>query len=132
MEGQLLSALLKEAIPVLATLFGTILTILSGQLVSYINTKIKNEKLNEAAHLAQETVYNTVLGLEKTLVSEFMKANEDGKLTDEEKKQIKQSALASIHKQLNPNVKKALRLGYENLDEYLDMLMERMVQTETK
>jgi hypothetical protein len=130
--NELNQALLNQAIPIIATLFGTVLTILSGYLVAYINTKVKNAKLNQALQLVQETGYNVVMGLEQTLVSKFIQVNADGKLTEEEKVLLKQTALQSIHDQLKPEVKKALEFGYANLDEYLDKLIESLVHTTTK
>lgn len=126
----------SQVLPILLTAFITVFTylvkILSQKAIEFIDEKIKDNKFNQAAKIAEETVRSTVLALEQTLVKKIILASVDGKLTDNEKTRIKQVAMETIIANLQPKVKEALAYGYENINEYLDNLLERLVYTETK
>jgi hypothetical protein len=66
------------------------------------------------------------------LVKKIILASADGKLTDNEKARIKQVAMETIIANLQPQVKEALAYGYQNINEYLDALVESIVYKETK
>lgn len=121
-------ALIQQVLPVLGTLVGTILSILLTALASYVHEKYKNEKIDAAISLANETAYNVVMGIEQVVVSEIIKFSSDGKLSDEEKAKIKNKAIESLKNQLKPQTKKALNMAYDNLDEYFDKLLETKVK----
>jgi hypothetical protein len=126
----------SQVLPILLTAFVTVFTylikVLSQKVIEFIDEKITNQKFNQAAKIAEETVRSTVLALEQTLVKKIILASADGKLTDNEKARIKKVAMETIITNLQPRVKEALAYGYENVNEYLDALVERLVLTETK
>lgn len=125
-----------QVLPILLTAFVTVFTylikVLSQKVIEFIDEKITNQKFNQAAKIAEETVRSTVLALEQTLVQKIILASADGKLTDNEKVRIKQVAMETIIANLQPQVKEALTYGYQSVNEYLDALVESIVYKETK
>lgn len=120
--------LIQGVLPILATLITTLITILLRYLVDYVAEKYKNEKINQAMTIFKDTVYDVVMSLEQTVVSEIIKKSEDGKLTPEEKEEIKNLALEKIKSNVKPHIKATLQMVYNDLDRYLDDVLESKVK----
>lgn len=102
---------------------GTLLTGLVSwgliELNKKVRAKTKNEIVSAAMTRITHTVETTVKDLEQTLVPEIKKVLKDGKLTAEEGKKLKATAIATVKAQLPVEVKKA---AYSAVNSLTDMI----------
>lgn len=89
-----------------------------------IQSKTNNEKVNTYIGIAADTALRVVETLNATLVEELKAANEDGKLTQEEILEIRNTALSTITETLSEDVKNGLTTAFGDLEKYLSMLIE--------
>ncbi|WP_233104165.1 hypothetical protein [Haliangium ochraceum] len=75
---------------------------LSAKAASLIQGKVSNEYLRGVLVRLDEAVTTAVKDLQQTVVDEIKRASADGKLTSEEKKRIKQSAIDHVKSYLGP------------------------------
>jgi hemoglobin-like flavoprotein len=111
---------------VVEALFG-ILIVVIGWGIKHLADIVKNQKLLGALTILATTIENTVKSLNQTVVEDLKKANADGILTDDEKKQIKEDAINIVKSQLTDGVKQILEYAYTNLDDVLDKWIEAAV-----
>ena len=76
------------------------LTWAAAKLAQLIRAKVKSEYLRGALVRLDDAVFTAVKDLQQSVVEEIKAASADGKITDEEKKRIKEKALASVKSHL--------------------------------
>ena len=76
------------------------LTWAAAKLAQLIRAKVKSEYLRGALVSLDDAVFTAVKDLQQSVVEEIKAASADGKITDEEKKRIKEKALASVKSHL--------------------------------
>lgn len=91
----------------------TVLTIVSSALVAVLTwganevrkliaAKVHNEQLAGALTRLNDAVFAAVKEVEQTTAAALREANADGKITEEEKKQIKEAAITAAKSYLGP------------------------------
>lgn len=92
-----------------------------------LKEKVKHDELKALIDRVQNTATIVVQSLNQTMVDDLKAAAEDGKLTQEEKTRIKDSALMSLLNTLNDQGKELLKETFGDLNEYLTKLIESKV-----
>lgn len=128
MTGQVLTIL----IPILVTAVGGVLTVLGGRLTVYIGEKYNTHKFDKYFNILNDTIQSVVTGLNQTTVNVIKAAAEDGKLTDEEKTQIFESAKSDIYAVLGPKGIQALQLVYADVEKLISCKIETAVLNEAQ
>lgn len=72
------------------------LTWAAAKLAQLIRAKVQNEYLKGVLVRLDDAVFTAVKDLQQSVVEQIKAASADGKITDDEKKQIKERALASV------------------------------------
>lgn len=76
------------------------LTWAAAKLAQLIRAKVQNEYLKGVLVRLDDAVFTAVKDLQQSVVEEIKAASADGKITDDEKRQIKERALASVKSHL--------------------------------
>jgi hypothetical protein len=76
------------------------LTWAAAKLAQLIRAKVKSEYLRGALVRLDDAVFTAVKDLQQSVVEEIKAASADGKITEDEKKRIKEKALASVKSHL--------------------------------
>ena len=76
------------------------LTWAAAKLAQLIRAKVQNEYLKGVLVRVDDAVFTAVKDLQQTVVEQIKAASADGKITDDEKKQIKDKALAAVKSHL--------------------------------
>ena len=117
---QLLSPLLMAA-----------LTWAAAKLADFIKRKVDNEYLRGVLVRLDEAVVTTVKDFERTVVAEIKRARSNGKITEAEKRQIKEAAVANVKSYLGPKgirvLGDVLGLSDGSLDSFLGAKVEAAV-----
>ena len=114
------------AISVIASYYKSKKDQIIGQIES--NKYIKNNELaKEALRIIESIVSNVVEELDDTVKKEILKATEDGKLTDEEKTNLKNTAMDLIKSEISDPVKEAASSIIGDLNNYISTLIENRV-----
>lgn len=125
--------IVKSAIDLAAVLLPLILGLVAN-LVKKWSDKLKADTDNKLAGAALSKVttlaYVVVSEVSQTIVADLKAAAVDGKLTDEEKAQIKASAVAKLKSYISLDEAKRL-IGVGDIDSFLGTLIESAV-SETK
>lgn len=86
-----------------------------------------NELAKDALRTIDMIVSNVVEELDDTMKKEILKATEDGKLTDEEKTNLKNTAMELIKSEISDPVKQAASSLIGDLNNYISTLIENRV-----
>lgn len=105
----------------LGTVITGLVTWLTSLLVSWLNTKIKNEKLKTFLKNFATLVESCVNSLTQTVVNELKKT---GKFDEEAAKRVKQECINLIISQLSPEMKKFIEENFGNLTDYISTQIE--------
>lgn len=106
---------------------------LASYLTLWVNSKVKNEKAAGVINRSKDLIFALVKKANQTIVAGIKAASEDGILTDEEKKQIKNAVLADFKEILGVTGLQAITyaLGISGsagaLDKWLDTQIEAAV-----
>jgi hypothetical protein len=84
--------------------------------IELLRAKAKNERIAWVLAVVGDAVADTVSSANQTLVDDLKAAREDGKLTEEEKKQIKERVLGTVKMKLKADVMKALEEAFDSPD----------------
>jgi hypothetical protein len=76
------------------------LTWAAAKLAQLIRAKVQNEYLKGVLVRLDDAVFTAVKDIEQSVVEQIKEASADGKITDDEKKRIKEKALASVKSHL--------------------------------
>ena len=114
---------IQVILPIIGTLTTVLLPILLAQALRWIKSKTDNENLQRAMGQLNDLVYTTVSEMEQT----FQRAMADGRLTDDEKAEIKGVAMQKIQGQLPTYLNDQLKVGVNSLTDYISGKIEVMV-----
>lgn len=89
-----------KVLEILSPVLLAALTWAAAKLAQLIRVKIKHEYLRGILIRLEDSVVTSVKELEQTVVEEIKSASADGKITPDEKKRIKEKALASVKSHL--------------------------------
>ena len=114
------------AISVIASYYRTKKDQLMNQIMSnkYIED---NEIAKDALKTIEMIVSNVVNELDDTVKKEILKTTEDGKLTEEEKTDLKNTAMELIKSEISDPVKQAASSIIGDLNNYISTLIENRV-----
>lgn len=108
-----------------------VLTVGAARLTTFIHGKVKNEYLEGVLLRLDDAVLTVVKDLEQTIVREIKRASADGKIPVEERRRIKDMALAKLKSYLGPKglqlLVKVLGLSGSALDAFLVSKIEAAV-----
>ena len=89
-----------KVLEILSPLLLAALTWAAAKLAQLIRAKVQNEYLKGVLVRVDDAVFTAVKDLQQTVVEQIKAASADGKITDDEKKQIKDKALAAVKSHL--------------------------------
>jgi hypothetical protein len=89
-----------KVLEILSPVLVAALTWAAAKLAQLIRAKVKSEYLRGALVRLDDAVFTAVKDLQQSVVEEIKAASADGRITDEEKKRIKEKALASVKSHL--------------------------------
>ena len=89
-----------KVLEILSPLLLAALTWAAAKLAQLIRAKVQNEYLKGVLVRVDDAVFTAVKDLQQTVVEQIKAASADGKITDDEKKQIKEKALAAVKSHL--------------------------------
>ena len=114
-----------------APVLGTVVTGLVSwgiiELTKYVKTKTKNEMANNAVSQICQTVKTTVAELNQTIVPEMQKAATDGKITKDEARNLKNTAIEKINKQIPGAIEQAALLSVNSVSALIEAEIEKAV-----
>jgi hypothetical protein len=120
-----------EVLKVLSPILLAALTAASAKLAQLIRAKVQNEYLKGLLIRLDDAVLTTVKDLEQSMVEQIKAASADGKITDDEKKQIRDAALTAVKSNLGTKgraeVAKILGLQGGGMDGLLSSKIEAAV-----
>lgn len=131
-NDQLLGQVLTILIPILATAVGGVITALGTRAVSYLKERSEDRKFDKYLNVFETTVYDVVTGLNQTTVAVIKEAAKDGKLTEEEKQRIFETAKATIYGVLGPKGIQTLQMVYADLETLIKYKIESTVLEEAQ
>lgn len=89
-------ASVAHALNALSPLFLAALSWLSIQVASFINTRVKNEKVRAGLQRLDDAVFTAVREVEQVLVVSLKTASDDGTLTAAERAEVKDAAIKAV------------------------------------
>lgn len=96
MGPEIQALFLQIVVPAAFTVLAALVTFGGKKLIDYINAKTKNESVAGILARLVSTVQTVVLDVNGTVKPEVIKALADGKITDAEKKMIRDIAVARV------------------------------------
>ena len=111
-------------VPAGVAIIGSLIAWGLKELNTFIRSKTKNEAIQGAMDQISEVTLSVVHDLEKTT----RKAAEDGRLTPEEAKELRQVAVAKVKTMAPKAVTVATKGGMDYMDDYIGGKVEQMVQ----
>lgn len=103
-----------------------IISLLGAKLVSWLSTKIKNEKANRMIQTATEIVISAVKTVFQTYVDSLKK---EGKFDKENQLIALNKARDIAYRQMTDEIKQFIEANYGNLDAWLNTQIEATVST---
>ena len=125
---QLYSELMQIIVPAVTTVVGLLVAWGLAELRKYIKTKTTNEASIQAFDTVSDLIQSTVASINQTT----RKAFADGKLTENEKKALKESATAIILNQIPAATKSVLERSVNDITEYINHRIEQTVAAEKR
>lgn len=126
----ILLGVLSVSVPAIVAL----LIYLIPKITSFIKTKstevidsIKNEKVRKYLEILRDNAIIVVNSLNQQIVNDLKAAHEDGKLTEEEIKQISSDAITNMYVMASEDVKETMKTVYGDLDVLFRNLIEEAV-----
>jgi len=120
-----------KVLEILSPVLLAALTWAATKLAMYIQARIQNEYLRNVLVRLEDAVFTAVKDLQQSVVEEVKAASADGKISDDEKKRIKEKAIASIKAHIGTKglseVAKVLGLDSGALDGFLSSKVEAAV-----
>jgi hypothetical protein len=89
-----------KVLEILSPVLLAALTWAAAKLAQLIRAKVQNEYLKGVLVRRDDAVFTAVKGIQQSVVEQIKEASADGKITDDEKKRIKEKALASVRSHL--------------------------------
>ena len=85
-----------KVLEILSPVLLAALTWAAAKLAQLIRAKVQNEYLKGVLVRLDDAVFTAVKDLQQSVVEQIKAASADGKITDEEKKEIKEKAMAAV------------------------------------
>ncbi len=89
-----------KALEILSPVLLAALTWVAAKLAQLVRAKVKNEYLRGVLVRLDDVVFTAVKDLQQTVVAEIKLASADGKITDAEKRRVKEQAIANVKSHL--------------------------------
>jgi hypothetical protein len=89
-----------KVLEILSPVLLAALTWAAAKLAQLIRAKVQNEYLKGVLVRLDDAVFTAVKGIQQSVVEQIKEASADGKITDDEKKRIKDKALTSVKSHL--------------------------------
>ena len=127
MTEMILGALAQALIPVGGTI---IITLVSWGLLeakNWIKSKTNNEKVNDAVGHVCHTVETVVADLEQTVAKYYKENNEDGKLSKDQAKALKNMAEAKVNALIPQAIADTAALAVNSLQDLISAKIEKAV-----
>lgn len=119
------------ALQIVSPVLVAVLTWIAAKLASFISGKVKNEYLRGVLVRLDDAVITAVKDLQQTVVDEIKAANADGKISEAERKRIKDAALANVKSYLGAKgirvLSEVLGLSANALDGFISSKVEAAV-----
>lgn len=131
-NDQLLGQILTILIPILATAVGGVITALGARAVSVLKERSDTRKFDKYLDILNETIQDVVISLNQSTVNIIKEAAADGKLTEEEKQLIFQTAKDDIYGILGPKGIQILQTVYDDLEGLIKHKIEANVLKESR
>lgn len=119
--------IITEITLALIPVFTLALTTLISLGAVYIRQRWAWARQTQVVEQVEAMARSTVLSLQQTLVENLKAANADGKLTAEEKEQVKLHALATLQAQITEGQRKVLAAVTADVSEWLSHRLEEML-----
>ena len=119
--------LTQTIVPSAAAVLAAVVSWGAAEAVRWVRVRTRNEKINQSMGVIAHTVELTVADLEQTLVSEFKKAAEDGRLSKTDQAHIKAIAISRVLQQLTPAIRKMASLSVTSLEDLVSNYIEKVV-----
>jgi hypothetical protein len=120
-----------KVLEILSPILLAALTWASAKLAQLIRAKVRSEYLSQVLIRLDEAIFTSVKAVQQSVVDEIKAASADGKITDDEKKRIKEKAIATVKAHLGTkgvaDVVKILGLEGGALDGLLSSKVEAAV-----
>jgi len=120
-----------EVVKILSPVLLAALTAVTAKFAQLIRARVHNEYLQGLLLRLDDAVVTAVKDLQQTTVERIKAASADGKISDEEKQQIRAAALAAVKSHLGANgraeVAKLLGLQGEGMDGLVSAKIEAAV-----
>lgn len=133
---EIVSSILVQFGPQLAGIaiagFLTILTYATKKLRDFVDAKVENEHLNNAIDTMTEVTETSIKSTVNRLEPDIKKTLKDGKITEAERKRLKDSAVASAKAKLTSTARKRLGNVVGDVEGYIEEKVESILQDQEK
>jgi len=123
MENTLLNQTINQLYPVVGTILLGLLSWGSAEFINFIRKKTRNDRLTALLTIISNESITAVSEIEQTL----RKSLANGKLSDEEKKQLKRIAMEKVKSRIIPATMKVARKNLNDVDDYISAKIEEAV-----
>ena len=127
METTLITILVNQLAPLFAAVIAGLVAVAIARFNKWIRTKTDSEEVLTTMDSVYQIVEVTVADANATIVAGMKAAAADGKITEEEAKEIKDSVFSQIKNNIPPKSAKVLSKVIADLDAYLMSLIEKLV-----
>lgn len=121
------SLVTPELTEIVVGLVSTFLMYAIHQGAQYLKTKTKDQKIASALGMMDTMLTSAVKSTEQTLKKELVRANADGKLTELEKKKLRDDVLTTVQTNLTGSAKKEVLKVVPDIRQYLEGKMESVI-----
>jgi|SRR5690606_5156506 len=118
---------LYDVVLALVPVLGTALLALIGAGIAYLRARYKWMSELRIVEQVESTLYALVQEANQTLVEEARKAREDGKLTPEEAKKIKEAVMERFKEIVTEEQSKVLKAIADDVEAWLSAKIEELV-----
>jgi len=125
--NDIVSTMLLPALFLLLTWVAKWLTAFIKAKMGEVQERTSNETLKKYLGLITESATNIVYSLNQTMVEELKSKSADGKLTKEEAEQIKEIAVKLLISTLKEDALEFLTNTFDDAEEFLASLIEKIV-----
>lgn len=122
-----LGKIIAYAAPLVVTLVGVMISVAINRFTTYIRTKTMNKSVEFAIDMLSHTTDTVVAALTQTVAADAKKASEDGKLSPDEAKRIKDTAISEILKIVNKDVVSIIEAHVGDFDKFISNKIEQAV-----
>lgn len=119
--------IIQALLPTAATIITTFASLALIKIRTYVESKTKNERINEAMARITHTTETTVDKLTQTLALNLKEASENGKLSSSNAKFLKQEAMRTVLKQIPDATKSVAELAVTSINGLISSKIEQAI-----